>query len=184
MSDEIKNNILSASQWLRILIMLTYAVICWVMGIIIICLVIGQALFSLITGKNNEHLRNAAAISIKYVSQILSFMTYCSEDKPFPFSPLPKSDISQDDPMQAFFKDEESSAGSDISDEQAPSAEQDPAAVDDVSDNTITEDNGPSAVLDSDPEDDVFADMSFTNSDEEPNEEIGDSDEEEKSGEK
>lgn len=91
MSDEIKENILSPSQWLRILFMALFGLICWVLGLVITALVLGQALFSIITGKDNSHLRHAGDVLTQYFNQILRFLTYSSEDKPFPFAPLPEA---------------------------------------------------------------------------------------------
>lgn len=89
MSDDVRDNILSPAHWIRILYMALFAVICWVLGIILTVLVILQALFSLITGKDNENLRHLGAALSKYFYQILLFLTYKSDDKPFPFAPFP-----------------------------------------------------------------------------------------------
>ena len=97
MNDEIKDNILSQSQWLRILWMALYAVVCWVLGIVMTVLVVGQALFSLITGSDNDNLRQLGANLSIYFYQILGFLTYNTDEKPFPFSAFPGNEGDDDD---------------------------------------------------------------------------------------
>ncbi|MEX2365777.1 MAG: DUF4389 domain-containing protein, partial [Pseudohongiellaceae bacterium] len=88
--DDIKENILSPSQWLRILYMVFFAVVCWLLGIIMSVLVIAEVLISLISGRDNENLRQLGASLIQYFYQILQFLTYNTEKKPFPFSSFPE----------------------------------------------------------------------------------------------
>lgn len=89
MSDAVRDNILSPAQWLRILYMVIFAVVSWALGIVLTVLIVLQALFSLVTGKDNENLRQLGGSLSKYYYQILLFLTYKSEEKPFPFAPFP-----------------------------------------------------------------------------------------------
>jgi|FLOH01.1.fsa_nt_gi hypothetical protein len=89
--DTIVDNIRQPSVWIRIVFMLGFAVVLNVIILpIIIVLLIVQALFSVITGESNENLRFFAAALEQYVSQIVKFLTYNSETKPFPFSEFPQ----------------------------------------------------------------------------------------------
>lgn len=89
MKDDVRDNILSPAQWLRILYMLMFALISWALGIVLTVLIVLQALFSLVTGGDNENLRRLGGALSKYYYQILLFLTYQSDDKPFPFAPFP-----------------------------------------------------------------------------------------------
>ena len=92
MSDDIVENLKEPSQWLRIAFMIALAVALYVAGVVLTLLTIAQAVFSLLTGKDNENLRALGKDLSTYVHQILEFLTYNSELKPFPFSPYPGSD--------------------------------------------------------------------------------------------
>ena len=92
MSDDIVENLKEPSQWLRIAFMIALAVALYVAGVVLTLLTIAQAVFSLLTGKDNENLRALGKDLSTYVHQILEFLTYNSELKPFPFSPYPGSE--------------------------------------------------------------------------------------------
>lgn len=92
MSDDIVENLKEPSQWLRIAFMIALAVALYVAGVVLTLLTIAQAVFSLLTGKDNENLRALGKDLSTYVHQILEFLTYNSELKPFPFSSYPGSE--------------------------------------------------------------------------------------------
>jgi hypothetical protein len=86
MSDDVVENLKQPSQWLRIAFMLALAVALYVTSIILTLVVATQAIFSLLTGKDNQNLREFGFDLTAYVQDILRFLTYNSEFKPFPFS--------------------------------------------------------------------------------------------------
>src|SRR5690554_7505126 len=107
MSDAVRDNILSPAQWLRILYMVIFAVVSWALGLVLTVLIVLQALFSLVTGKDNENLRELGGALSKYYYQILLYLTYKSDNKPFPFAPFPDTPgaapldpVAPDDPLQ------------------------------------------------------------------------------------
>jgi hypothetical protein len=88
--DDIVVNLSKAKSWVRILFMIAFvAVLYIIIAPIILVMMIAQGLFSLITGENNYNLRMLGGSLNKYVFQILQFISYMSEDKPFPFSGFP-----------------------------------------------------------------------------------------------
>ena len=88
--DDIVDNLMQRSAWLRILFMLAFAtVLYFIITPLILVLMLAQALFSVITGDGNNNLRYLGATLAKYVFQILEFITHKSEVKPFPFSDFP-----------------------------------------------------------------------------------------------
>lgn len=91
-NEELKSNLLSSRHWLRLVFMLLFAAILQVAGIIMWALVLLQFLFSLITGQDNVNLRQFGHSLSTYIFQTLKFLTYASEEKPFPFSDWPKPD--------------------------------------------------------------------------------------------
>jgi hypothetical protein len=54
-------------------------------------IVVTQFLFSLFTNSPNENILKLSNGFRNYMVQILDFITYQSDDKPFPFSDFPKS---------------------------------------------------------------------------------------------
>lgn len=89
MSDDIVENLSRPEQWLRVLFMAVLAVALYVVGLMLTLVTVGQVLFSLVTGSDNPNLRALGGSLTLYVKQILDFLTYNSEVKPFPFSPYP-----------------------------------------------------------------------------------------------
>jgi hypothetical protein len=89
MSDDIVENLTQPSQWLRVLFMIVMVVALYVVGLMLTLVTVGQVVFSLVTGGNNDNLRALGRSLTLYVKQILDFLTYNSEIKPFPFSAYP-----------------------------------------------------------------------------------------------
>ena len=87
--DDVVENIKQGSTWLRILFMLGFCVVLYVVGVVVFVLTLAQALFSVFTGSDNRNLRLLGSSIAEYVSQVLYFVTYNSELRPFPFTPFP-----------------------------------------------------------------------------------------------
>lgn len=89
MSDELKENIKDQGTWMRGLYILMYAIIYSVTEIVIALVVIIQFLFVLITRQANEKLLTLGANLSTFIYQILSYVTFNSDERPFPFSDFP-----------------------------------------------------------------------------------------------
>lgn len=91
--EQIKNNFLG--QWIRILIMAAYIIVIALLwpfiGALLFVLILIQALFSILTGETNHYVTQTAESLATYFHQILQFLTYTSEIKPFPFAPFPSA---------------------------------------------------------------------------------------------
>ena len=185
-SEEIKRNILSSEAWVRILFMVFFAVVCWLLGIILSVLIIGQVLFSLVTGADNRNLQHLGASLTEYFYQILQFLIYRSEEKPFPFSTFPEAEL-EDTVEDDLYTDNGQGASvttestgnkseGDLEPETEHAVETEAVDTSDIepdSDNASRNESTSPKNLQVDPsilEDDVFADMSFT-SEEEPRQE-------------
>ncbi len=96
MSDKsvnIVNNIKKSSPWIRVLFMLAFAALLYLVLIPVVAVfALAQALFSILGGDSNANLRYVAGVIELYISQIVKFLTYNTEEKPFPFSDLPEID--------------------------------------------------------------------------------------------
>ena len=89
MSTDVKENIKRQSTWKRGLYMLLYAVFYTIAEIVLAAVVIFQFLLQLFTGETNERLRKLGQSISTYAYQILIFLTFNSEYRPYPFGAWP-----------------------------------------------------------------------------------------------
>jgi hypothetical protein len=91
-NEQIRSNLTSSKHWLRLVFMLLFAAVLQLASICMWILVIVQFAFSLITGQDNSSLRKLGHELSIYIFDTLKFLTYASEEKPFPFSDWPQVD--------------------------------------------------------------------------------------------
>jgi len=84
--EQLKHNLQSANQWMRILYMLLFWIILYVAMSVTGIVIFIQVLFALITGKDNKNLRTLGKSLATFINQILLFLTYNDHRKPFPFA--------------------------------------------------------------------------------------------------
>ncbi len=87
---DIKENAKNIDVWTRGLFILIYGVIFYFLFALIWLVVIFQFIMKLITSELNEQILDFCDSLNQYVSQILLYITFKSEERPFPFSPWPK----------------------------------------------------------------------------------------------
>ena len=93
---DIKSNLKNVNQWTRILYMILFAVIFNVASFVIGAVVLGQALFAILTGGQNDNVQKLASGLAQFIYEIVNFLTYTTEEKPFPFNSWPEvEDVSQ-----------------------------------------------------------------------------------------
>ena len=106
MLEKILENLLSPKQWIRIVLMLFFALISWLVRFVQILIAVVQAICVLISGEENERLRTAGMVTSIYQAQIWLFLTYASDSKPFPMSDLPQDindlDLNKDDVVYSY----------------------------------------------------------------------------------
>lgn len=86
---DIKKNAKDVDVWTRGLFILIYGVIFYFVFSLIWLMVVFQFLTKLITTELNDQLLHFSDSLTRYVSQILLYITFKSEERPFPFSPWP-----------------------------------------------------------------------------------------------
>ncbi len=89
MDKQLKANITSSELWLRLIYMVFFGVCLQLVRIMMWAIVVLQFCLVLITGGDNEYLRNFGLTLSQYVFQVFKFLTYNTEEKPFPFSDWP-----------------------------------------------------------------------------------------------
>jgi hypothetical protein len=90
--DQIKANLLSVSFWVRLLFMAVYAVALWVVWILLTVICLLQTLIVLVTGEVNDNLQRLGTQTAAYLHQIIRFMIFATEAKPFPFDTFPSGE--------------------------------------------------------------------------------------------
>jgi len=84
--EQMKQNLQDTNQWIRILYMVLFWIVLYFSIMVTGGLVFIQVLFALVTGSDNKNLRSFSADLTTYINQILLFLTYNDDRKPFPFA--------------------------------------------------------------------------------------------------
>ena len=87
MEQETKDNLSSRSTWMRVVYMILFAVIFNIVEFVIAVVAVVQFLSKLFTGKVNQQLQALGQGVGAYVNEIIQFLTYHTDDKPYPFAP-------------------------------------------------------------------------------------------------
>ena len=106
--DEVKKNILSPSQWVRILYMVFYAVACWVLLFVIPIIIVCQVIIALLTGMDNRNLRDFGGKLSAYFHSALDYLLYVNDEKPWPF--VSEDDDDLDDEFDSFSSEPKAAA--------------------------------------------------------------------------
>ncbi len=80
------------SHWLRILYMIGFYIVYKVSDLVVLVVVLLQALVSTFGSGPNERLTQFGGSLATYISEIIRFLSYADEKKPFPFSEWPTTD--------------------------------------------------------------------------------------------
>ncbi|EMR13266.1 lipase [Methylophaga lonarensis MPL] len=84
----VKQNLSRGSQWIRLLFMLAFAVVLYLLLMLLSVVVVVQLIFALFTGAANASVRTFSSKLAQYIQQIVLFLTYNIDNKPYPFSPI------------------------------------------------------------------------------------------------
>ncbi len=94
-NEQLKSNITSSKHWFRLVFMLFFAAVLQLASIVMWVLVALQFLFSLVTGEDNNQLRKFGHSLSTYIYDVLKFLCYSSEEKPFPFADWPANESAE-----------------------------------------------------------------------------------------
>ena len=89
MAKTLKDHVGDGGTWIRMVYMILFAVIFNLAELVIAAVVVVQFLFKLLTGSENARLSAFGGQLAAYVQQTVAFLTYDSEDKPYPFASWP-----------------------------------------------------------------------------------------------
>ncbi len=83
--SDIEDNIKSREIWIRLLFMLIFFVLYAISRIVVFAVVVIQFFCVLLTGETNKPLKTLGHSFALYTAEIIDFMTFNREEKPFPF---------------------------------------------------------------------------------------------------
>ncbi len=135
MSGDIKKHVTRRSIWLRLVFMIVLSVAFNVAEVIIFAVVAFQFLASLFTGQPNDRLAGFGRNLARYLQQITVYLTFTTEEKPFPFTPWP------DEPHEESPVDEDSNQLNDKSENAGEANQHDEASEAKTADDTEPTDN-------------------------------------------
>ncbi len=135
MDEQLKSNLTSSKHWFRLLFMIMFALLLQVALAVMWVLVGVQFLFALISGSDNRNLRKFGDSLSQFIFETIQFLTYNSEDKPFPFSDWPEANVVEEEQpgselasetvaTQSSAEPEPQESGSDTVTEEQPTAKE------------------------------------------------------------
>lgn len=90
MDEQLKENLKSGSTWIRGLYMLLFIVLVGIARIVLNFVVLFQFGTKLFTGNTNDRLLELSQNIASYSYQVIRFLGFNTEEKPYPFGEWPK----------------------------------------------------------------------------------------------
>lgn len=91
MDEQLKQHLSAKETWKRGLFILIFAFLYSIAEVVLAAIVLFQFLATLFTGSPNERLLIFSETLTRYIYQILQFVTYTSDQRPYPLSPWPEA---------------------------------------------------------------------------------------------
>jgi len=120
MEQQTKTYLLNSETWIRLLYMIVFGLLSILARMVVCIVAVLQFLLVLITGADNKNLRDLGQGASRWTYQAFLFLTFNSDDKPFPFSDWPEIEEPEDNGVIASLSSDEEKSFSE------------PAGVDDV----------------------------------------------------
>jgi hypothetical protein len=73
----------------RLLYAIGFAVVAWFVFWIVLLLAVLQFVVVAVQGKRNDEIKNLSLNLVKYLWELLAFITFVQDEQPFPFGPFP-----------------------------------------------------------------------------------------------
>jgi len=89
--EKLRANLCSPRHWVRLVYMLVFAMLLHLASAVMWVLCTLQFLITVATGNDNANLRRLGKSITEYIRQCLAYLSYNTDDKPFPFSIWPCS---------------------------------------------------------------------------------------------
>lgn len=83
--DSIEKNLKSRPTWLRLVFMVVFYVLVSIAAMVATAVVVLGFLWVLFTGEPNPQLKSTGQSLATYLCQVVRYLTFNSDDRPFPF---------------------------------------------------------------------------------------------------
>jgi len=93
MNEELKDHVTDTNVWMRLLFMALFGVVYAVSRFVLLAVVVAQFLWLLFSGSTNARLLTFGGQLATFVYQILRYLTFNSEARPFPFADWPDATV-------------------------------------------------------------------------------------------
>lgn len=90
MDPQLKDHVTAKTTWVRGLYIILFAIVYSIAEILVVAVVVFQFLSTLFLGQNNQQLLRLGRSLSEFVRQVLLFVTYNTDEKPFPFGDWPE----------------------------------------------------------------------------------------------
>ncbi len=91
MKEAFKSSITSGETWMRLVYMVLFAIVLYLDLSVAAFVAVVQFLFKLFSGQANQQLAEFGEGLAGYFRQMIAFLTFRTDDKPFPFAPWPQT---------------------------------------------------------------------------------------------
>lgn len=95
-SSDIERNVKQKSTWLRLFFMIVFAFLYGLSRLVIAAVVVIQFFYVLLTGETNDQLKTFGHSLAIYSYEVVDYLTFNTEKKPFPFEGDWPTTLSQD----------------------------------------------------------------------------------------
>lgn len=89
--EELRNNVKNKDTWLRLVFLVIFGIVFYFCSLLAFAASVLQFLAKLFSGSSIKALADFGDDLAAYLSQVIRYLTFASDDKPFPFAPLPGS---------------------------------------------------------------------------------------------
>jgi hypothetical protein len=90
-TKKLKSSLMVADKWIRLVFMILFAVVNYLLQIVSWVIAAVQFVLTLITGKPNQNLLSLGDGLSKFSLHILRYLMFVTDEKPYPFSEWPGS---------------------------------------------------------------------------------------------
>jgi len=94
-----KHSFLSGSTWKRILFMILYTILYGIAEMVVGVVAFIQVIFALFTGGPNQRMLDLGQNLATYIYQIIRFLTFNSEQRPYPMDSWPAGPPKDETPL-------------------------------------------------------------------------------------
>ena len=100
MDPDFKERVTARPTWTRGLYILLFIVIYNIAEIVVYAVVILQFLFTLFSGDRNAQLQSLGKNLSTFIYQVFMYITYNSDERPYPFAPWPGDSTGSAEPVK------------------------------------------------------------------------------------